>query len=209
VKHQKNTALFKIELKDAKTKLPIVGFASVSGLEKKTVELSGVAVYETLVAKKNREVNVETYAKGYMLMSKEYKVGKTQSKYLAEVLLEKIESGKKVHLTKIQFYGDQFNLLPTAKSSLKTLLLFMESNPTVTIEIGGHVNGPGERNSKRYKELSYNRAYAVKADLVKNGIAKERIDFKGCGNSEMLYPQPKSSYQESANRRVEIKILSK
>ena len=209
VKHQKNTALFKIELKDAKTKLPIVGFASVSGLVKKTVELSGVAVYETLVAKKNREVNVETYAKGYMLMSKEYKVGKTQSKYLAEVLLEKIESGKKVHLTKIQFYGDQFNLLPTAKSSLKTLLLFMESNPTVTIEIGGHVNGPGERNSKRYKELSYNRAYAVKADLVKNGIAKERIDFKGCGNSEMLYPQPKSSYQESANRRVEIKILSK
>ena len=37
---------------------------------------------------------------------------------------------------------------------------------------------------------------------------KNRIDFKGYGNSKMLYPDPKSSYQESANRRVEIKILS-
>lgn len=84
----------------------------------------------------------------------------------------------------------------------------MKSNPTVKIEVGGHVNGPGERNTKRYKELSYNRAFAVKDYLVKNKIESKRIDFKGYGNSEMLYPEPKSAYQESANRRVEIKILS-
>ena len=183
--------------------------ASISGLKTQIVALNGVVVYEALVSKKNRKVNVEAYAKGYMLMSKEYKVSKTKSKYLVEVLLEVIELGKKVNLTKIQFYGDEFNLLPSAKPSLKSLLLFMERNSTVTIEIGGHVNGPGERNSKRYKELSYNRAYVIKAHLVKNGIANERVDFKGYGNSEMLYPRPKSSYQESANRRVEIKILSK
>jgi len=209
VKQQKNTTLFKIEFKDAKTKLPVLGLASISGLKTQIVALNGVVVYEALVSKKNRKLNVEAYAKGYMLMSKEYKVGKTKSNYLAEILLENIELDKRVNLTRIQFYGDQFNLLPSAQPSLKSLLLFMESNPTVTIEIGGHVNGPGERNSKRYKELSYNRAYAVKDYLVKNGIAKERIYFKGYGNSEMLYPIPKSSYQESANRRVEIKILSK
>ena len=209
VKQQKNTTLFKIEFKDAKTKQPILGLASISGLKTQIVALNGVVVYEALVSKKNRKVNVEAYAKGYMLMSKEYKVSKTKSKYLVEVLLEVIELGKKVNLTKIQFYGDEFNLLPSAKPSLKSLLLFMERNSTVTIEIGGHVNGPGERNSKRYKELSYNRAYVIKAHLVKNGIANERVDFKGYGNSEMLYPRPKSSYQESANRRVEIKILSK
>jgi len=88
-------------------------------------------------------------------------------------------------------------------------LLFMEKNPTVMIEVGGHVNGPGERNFKRYKELSYNRADAVKSYLIKNGIVESRVDFKGYGNSQMLYSRPKSPYQESANRRVEIKILSK
>ena len=84
----------------------------------------------------------------------------------------------------------------------------MNQNPEVVIEIEGHVNGPGQKNSKDYQELSYNRAYAVKAYLIKNNIEKNRIDFKGYGNSQMLYPNPKSSYQESANRRVEIKIIS-
>ena len=111
-------------------------------------------------------------------------------------------------LRSFDFYGDKFNFLPTSKPSLKALLLFMEMNPTVKIEIEGHVNGPGVRNSKSFKELSYNRAYAVKANLVKNGIAAERVDFKGYGNSHMLYPKPKSLFQESANRRVEIKIVS-
>ena len=39
-------------------------------------------------------------------------------------------------------------------------------------------------------------------------VDKGRIDFKGYGNSKMLYPNPKSPYQQSANRRVEIKITS-
>jgi outer membrane protein OmpA-like peptidoglycan-associated protein len=204
-----NTNRFKLEIKDAATKKPLVGYVSLLGLEKERVKVEEVSEYVHFVPKKNRKVNVEAYSEGYMLLSEEFKVSKTKSKYLAEVFLEKIEVGKKVNLTKIQFYGDQFNLLPSAKPSLKSLLLFMERNPSVTIEIGGHVNGPGERNSKRYKELSYNRAYAVKADLVKNGVSESRIDFKGYGNSQMLYSSPKSPYQESANRRVEIKILSK
>jgi outer membrane protein OmpA-like peptidoglycan-associated protein len=204
-----NTTAFKMEILDAETKKPVIGFASVDGLKRTIVDLKNVSKYEHIISKKNRTVNIEAYAKGYMLLSKEYKVGKTKSKFKAKVLLEKIEPGKKVNLTKIQFYGDQFNLLPSAKPSLEALLSFMKQNPSISIEIEGHVNGPGERNTKRYKELSYNRAYAVKADLVKNGIAKDRIDFKGYGNSQMLYPVPKSVYQESANRRVEIKIVTK
>lgn len=209
IKKSPNTTLFKLEIKDALTKKSIEGYASIYGLKRKLVEIEAVSNYEYSMSKKNRKVNVEAYAKGYMLLSKEYKVSKTKSKYVAEVLLEKIEAGKKVNLTKIQFYGDRFDLLPSAKPSLKSLLFFMERNPSVTIEIEGHVNGPGERNSKKYKELSYNRAYAVKAYLVKSKVTAERIDFKGYGNSQMLYPEPKSMYQESANRRVEIKILSK
>lgn len=208
-KQPANTTLFKMEIKDAKTKQPITGYASVYDLQRKVIELDEVANYENLVSKKNRKVTIEAYAKGYMLVSKEYKTSKSRSNCLAEVLLEKIEPGKKVNLTNIQFYGDKFNVLPTAKPSLKALLLFMERNPTVKIEIEGHVNGPGNRNTKAYKELSYNRAYTVKAHLIKNGILKDRVDFKGYGNSQMLYPKPKSLYQESANRRVEIKILSK
>lgn len=208
VKQPANTTIFKLEIKDAKTQAPVKSFASISGLAKKRVELSSASNYVDTLSKKNRDITIEASAKGYMLLSEAFKVSKTKSKHLVELFLEKIEAGKKVNLANIQFFGDQFKLLPSSQPSLNSLLLFMKSNPTVKIEVGGHVNGPGERNTKRYKELSYNRAYAVKAHLVKNGIEAKRIDFKGYGNSEMLYPEPKSAYQESANRRVEIKILS-
>ena len=203
-----NTTIFKLEVKDAITKESVKSFMSISGLTKKRIELTEAITFVDTISKKNRDVSVEASAKGYMLLSEAFKVSKTKSKHFTEILLEKIEVGKKVNLPNIQFFGDQFKLLPTSKPSLNSLLLFMKSNSTVKIEVGGHVNGPGERNTKRYKELSYNRAYAVKADLVKNGIAADRIDFKGYGNSQMLYSEPKSAYQESANRRVEIKILS-
>ncbi len=208
VKQPANTTIFKLEVKDADTKKALNCFASISGLTKKRIELDNTSNYIDTLSKKNRTLNIEASAKGYMLLSEEFKVSKTKSKHFTEIFLTKIEAGRKVNLSHIQFFGDQFKLLPTSKPSLNSLLMFMKSNPSVKIEVGGHVNGPGERNTKRYKELSYNRAYAVKSHLVKNGIEDKRIDFKGYGNSEMLYPDPKSAYQESANRRVEIKILS-
>ena len=113
-----------------------------------------------------------------------------------------------MNLKKIQFQGNRSDFLPTAKNSLLSLLSFMIQNPKVVIRVEGHVNGPGRSNSKSYQELSYSRALGVKEYLITNGIDKNRIDFKGYGNSRMLFPRPQSIHQESANRRVEIKILS-
>ena len=84
----------------------------------------------------------------------------------------------------------------------------MQQNPKVIIEIEGHVNGPNQRNTNSYKELSLNRAKAVREYLIENKIDPSRLKFVGYGNSQMLYPQPKTGIQESANRRVEIKIIS-
>ena len=143
-----------------------------------------------------------------MLFSEEHKISKKKVRYTAEILLEKIKKGETVSLNNIQFEGNKAVFLSSSESSLKVLLFFMEINPNVVIEVGGFVNGPQKKNSKSFKELSYIRAYAVKNYLINGGIAKERVDFKGYGNSKMLYPKPKSAYQEAANRRVEIKIIS-
>ena len=199
---------FVMELKDASTNGLVIGFATISGFKDGVVEVDGKSTYKKELVKKNHNIIIDASAKGYMLISQEFKIGKNKNNFKAEVLLEKIEAGKKVNLKNIQFYGNRFDFLPKATGSLKALLSFMKENLNVVVEIGGHVNGPGKKNSKEYKELSYSRAYAVKGYLIKNGIVKDRIDFKGYGNSEMLYPNPKSPHQESANRRVEIKILS-
>lgn len=211
VKAEKELSLitdFKMEVKDATTKEAVLAYATIFGFDHEIVEINGQYSYKRELSKDNYKVLIDASAKGYMLTSMEFNIGKNRIEFLAEILLEKIEAGKKVNLQNIQFYGNRYDFLPKASSSLKALLSFMQKNPTVVLEIEGHVNGPGRKNSKSDKELSYNRAYAVKGYLIKNGIAKDRIDFKGYGNSQMLYPNPKNSYQESANRRVEIKIIS-
>jgi len=43
--------------------------------------------------------------------------------------------------------------------------------------------------------------------LIDKGVSKYRLEYKGMGNTEMIYPMPKNHYEEQANRRVEIKIL--
>ena len=199
---------FKMKIKDASTNEPVLAYATISGLKDGVVEVLEESMFKKELSKKNHKIIIDVSAKGYMLTSKGFKISKNRTSFLAEVALEKIEAGKRVNLKNIQFHGNRYDFLPKATSSLMALLSFMKENPNVVIEIEGHVNGPGKKNTKDYQELSYSRAFAVKEYLTKNGIVKDRIGFKGYGNSEMLYPNPKSPHQESANRRVEIKIVS-
>lgn len=202
------TTLFKISIKDIKTKQLIPSSVVISGLRKKDIELDTITNYETELSRRNRDVYLTASAKGYMLASKEFKITQNKDRFSTTVYLEKIQAGKKVNLTKIQFYGNRADFLPSAKSSLKALLDFMIHNKKVVIEVEGHVNGPNERNTNAYKELSNNRAKAVKAYLIENGVDQNRIKYVGYGNSQMLFPQPKSEREHSANRRVEIKIIA-
>ena len=44
--------------------------------------------------------------------------------------------------------------------------------------------------------------------LLKKGIEKERMTFVGLSNFHPLYKNPRDEAQSSANRRVEIKVVS-
>jgi outer membrane protein OmpA-like peptidoglycan-associated protein len=83
----------------------------------------------------------------------------------------------------------------------------MSENPTIKVEIAGHVNGLGKKNKKEFKDLSTSRAQAVQDYLVLNGIPAVNLQVTGYGNAEMLFPEPLNNGQMEANRRVEIRIL--
>lgn len=203
------TILFQVKIKDSMKKKPLKSHVIISGLKKDIVELSNITSYKEFLEKKNYTLVINAYAKGYMLSSTKFKIRKSKSKQLVGVFLSPIAVGEKVNLNDIQFHGNQATFLPSAKGSLKSLLLFMKENEKIKIEIEGHVNGPGRRNSNEYKELSTLRARAVKAYLIENGIESHRIaKFVGHGNSKMLFPDPKNEKESSANRRVEISIKS-
>lgn len=196
-----------ISILDKETGKKVPSKIHIEGLTEKTITLNDVTNYQTELPKINIRANAITFANGYMIASDNIKLSKNRSKEKYEVQLEKIAPGKKVNLSKIQFVGNQAAFLPGSQKSLEMLLAFMQVNETTKIEVEGHVNGPNQPNTNDYKLLSLNRAIAVKDYLIENGVEKERIEFKGYGNSQMLFPNPMKEAEHAANRRVEIKII--
>ena len=198
---------FSVSLKEIKTNKTLVGNIIIDGLRTKPIKKSQITSYQVDVPKRKYKLTVSANAKGYLLQSLEVTIPNTRTNMELDILLEPIQVGQKINLRNIQFHGNVAKFLPQASSDLLALLEFMQLNTNVSIEIEGHVNGPRQKNSSDYQELSEERALAVKSYLIEKGIDTKRIKSKGYGNTKMLFPDPKSETERTANRRVEIKIL--
>ena len=86
----------------------------------------------------------------------------------------------------------------------------MKTNPEVSIRIDGHAGLPhkdGVYSKLSAFELSLQRAKAVYDYLLKNGIEKSRLSYKGFGCTNMMHKNPKKEAQHMANRRIEIQMI--
>lgn len=122
--------------------------------------------------------------------------------------LEKLKKGTKLQFENINFVGDEAAILPDSEEDLDKLLNFLSENKNISVEVGGHVNAPGSRNTKKFLSLSEERAKAVYDYLISNGIEASRLTFVGYGNSKMIFPAAASEEQAKANRRVELIVTS-
>jgi outer membrane protein OmpA-like peptidoglycan-associated protein len=111
-----------------------------------------------------------------------------------------------VQLRAIQFTQSTADMVPEAKVDLDRLLTFLTQNPSVTIELSGHTDNQGDFDKNL--ALSRQRAETVKAFLVGQGIAANRIQTKGYGGTR---PVGNNNYENSRqfNRRVEMRVLTK
>jgi outer membrane protein OmpA-like peptidoglycan-associated protein len=123
-----------------------------------------------------------------------------------EVPLQKIEPGRLVVLNNIFFESNKFDLLAESKTELQQLIRFMNENPTVSIEIGGHTDNIGDDQSNL--ELSENRAKMVYNYLITNKINDKKISFKGYGEGLPLNDNLTEENRKN-NRRTEFKIITK
>ena len=125
-------------------------------------------------------------------------------------ILVKLKKGMKYNISSINFYGNQAVLLPSSYASVLALCKLMEKNKKMIIRAEGHVNGLGnslkEVNSE--KSLSEERAKTVYNYLKSQGIEAKRMSTTGYGADKMLYPTPSNELESSANRRVEINVIS-
>lgn len=157
----------------------------------------------------NEVIGLDIWAEGYL---SDTRMLKTTPAILADlkIYLSPIKKGSKFDINNFYFEGGKDILLEKSKPELFKILKFMEMNKSIKIEIAGHVNvpnqGPIPRSSSSFV-LSLRRALVVYNYLLENGIAADRLSYKGYGNWEMKYPNAISERAQAANRRVEIRIV--
>ena len=115
-----------------------------------------------------------------------------------------LEIGNTFRLENLRFEADSSRITDSAEKTLNELFDFMEDNSGVYIEVGGHTNGlpPDDYCDK----LSSDRARNVALYLIRKGIPRERITYKGYGKREPIATN-ETKVGRQTNQRVEIKIV--
>jgi outer membrane protein OmpA-like peptidoglycan-associated protein len=103
------------------------------------------------------------------------------------------------------FDFDRSTLTPEAKRIIAAAAEDYRKGKFVRIVVTGHTDTMG--TSKYNQKLSIKRAFAVQAELNKQGVPVAAIDTKGEGKSSLLVPTA-DGVREAQNRRAEI-VLNK
>jgi outer membrane protein OmpA-like peptidoglycan-associated protein len=163
----------------------------------------------TLTTNRNYLVNVSR--PGFLFYSDNFSLKEIAADfnkpYLLDIPLQPIDTGSVVELKNIFFDVNKWDLKPESKAELEKLVSFLQKNPTLRIELGGHTDNSGDK--KFNLTLSANRAKAVYDYLLLNGkIAASRLTYKGYGDSRPKVPND-TPENKARNRRTEFKVIGK
>ncbi|MDR1201265.1 MAG: OmpA family protein [Tannerellaceae bacterium] len=120
-------------------------------------------------------------ARGYLNQNFELRTGAEEKNetYLVDFFLSPLH--RPVVVENIFYTFDKATLRPESKEALDELIKMLNDNPNVTIELGAHTDSKG---TDEYNErLAQRRAQSVVDYLIAGGIATDRLEAKGYGES--------------------------
>jgi outer membrane protein OmpA-like peptidoglycan-associated protein len=121
-----------------------------------------------------------------------------------DVELVPIRTGSKTVLQNIFFDTDKFVVKERSYVELNKVIRFMSDNEGVRIEVSGHTDDVG---ADEYNlDLSEKRAKSVYDYLTQNGVSKDRLTYRGYGETQPAVPNSNDA-NRSQNRRIEFKII--
>ena len=143
----------------------------------------------------------------YPFYSENFQIEKNYTElepYHKDIVLRRAEVGETFILRNIFFDFDNARLFEESYPELNKLVQYMKENGSVKIEIGGHTDSMG---SADYNEaLSKTRARNVYDYLISKGIDKNRLSYKGYGESQPIATN-ETEEGRALNRRTEFKII--
>jgi len=193
---------------DAVTKAPLSADIDVVDLK------TGSSVMKSVSNKKGEfliclPVNINyafnTSRPGYLFYSQNYSLveNKDYQPIAVNIPLSPITKDSSVILRNVFFETNKFDLKEESKSELNKLVDFLTKNPTLKIELSGHTDNMGDK--KLNQVLSENRARSVSEYLAANSIAKERLTYKGYGDTRPVVANDTEEHRQM-NRRTEFKV---
>lgn len=189
-------------IRDADTDQPLTSALILEGNRDIEGMYTGSDFYFNIT--RTNDISLSCDLEGYFFYDSLIEISGYEDTHI-EIILEKAVSGKSLQIEEIQFAPGTSEILKSSESKLRRLKDFLALNASLEVEIQGHVFAMGD-NSFAGQRVSEARAKRVMHYLVDNGIDKKRLTSKGYGNTRPVYENPLRSYQEQANRRVEILI---
>ncbi len=162
-----------------------------------------------LVLQYGKSYAVSAEADSYFTQSENYDLTtavKKDSVINRDLLLAPIEVGAVVKLSNIFFETGKATLKPASFPELDRVVTLLTENPTVKIEIDGHTDNVGKKETNM--KLSASRAKSVENYLEKKGINTDRVTSKGYGDTKPVTSNATKA-GKAQNRRVEFVIKGK
>ena len=108
----------------------------------------------------------------------------TVSKFTEKIDVGKTMAGISIRLDNIVYEYNKFDLSPSGKAELDTLISFFKENPEVILKISSHTDarGPAAYNM----DLSKKRSETCLNYILEKGIPKSRITVQNCGETKLL-----------------------
>ena len=120
-----------------------------------------------------------------------------------DLYMQHIKEGIKVKIENLFFATNKTVILPQSEQAMSDLANFLLENPSVKIHIVGHTDAVGSDEANQI--LSEGRANSVRNDLIKRGVAAERMTAEGKGEREFVADNDTEEGRQ-LNRRVEFTI---
>ena len=136
----------------------------------------------------NKEYAIQVTHVGYAPYSINFnlKIPDGSDHYHIDIPMNPLTSSTENILANIFFDLGKSTLRKESFIELKTLASFLNRNPTLKIELGGHTDSRG--NEADNLSLSTERAKAVYDYLIVNEhISKERLSYKGYGKTQAIF----------------------
>ncbi|GGK83939.1 cell envelope biogenesis protein OmpA [Rufibacter glacialis] len=124
------------------------------------------------------------------------------------LIFDKSQKNQAIAIENIYYDLDKWNIRPDAAVELDKVVQMLKDNPSIKIELGSHTDS---REGHGYNQLlSERRAQSAVEYLVSKGIARNRLTWKGYGETMLINGCADgvecTEDQHQLNRRTEFKI---